>query len=47
MAIECFEDIKAWQRARELTREVYAVSAKGNFNGFINYLRRGPHSSGS
>jgi len=31
MAIERFEDIKAWQRARELTREVYAVSAKGNF----------------
>ena len=31
MAIERFEDIKALQRARELTREVYAVSAKGNF----------------
>lgn len=26
-----FEDIDAWQKARELTREVYAVSRKGAF----------------
>jgi len=31
MAIERFEDIRAWQRARELAREVYAVSGCGNF----------------
>jgi len=29
--IERFEDIKAWQMARELTREVYAASKDGNF----------------
>jgi len=31
MVIERFEDIKAWQRARELTKKVYAVSGTGNF----------------
>jgi len=30
-AIERFEDIKAWQEARELTRMVYAVSIRGAF----------------
>lgn len=31
MAIERFEDIMAWQRARELTNKVYEVSGTGNF----------------
>ncbi len=30
-AIERFEDIQAWQAARELTRMVYAVSSRGSF----------------
>jgi len=30
-AIERFEDIQAWQAARELTRMVYAVSTRGAF----------------
>ena len=29
--IERFEDIQAWQRARELVRDIYEVSSKGNF----------------
>ena len=32
MKIERFEDIQAWQAARELTRLVYALSQKNNFN---------------
>jgi four helix bundle protein len=27
-----FQDIEAWQKARELTRELYAVSSKGSFS---------------
>ena len=29
MKFEKFEDIIAWQKARELTREVYACTRKG------------------
>ena len=29
--IERFEDIQAWQRARELNRRIYAVTGKGGF----------------
>jgi four helix bundle protein len=32
MKIEKFEDIKAWQEARELTKEVYAFTSKGKFD---------------
>ncbi len=31
MLIKKFEEIKAWQHARNLVREVYAVSGKGAF----------------
>lgn len=31
MAITRFEDIQAWQSARELTRMVYAISTQGRF----------------
>ena len=30
-AIERFEDLIAWQKARELTREVYRVTREGDF----------------
>ncbi len=30
-AIQRFEELVAWQRARELTREVYLVTAEGKF----------------
>ena len=29
--IKRFEDIEAWQKARELTREIYEITNKGNF----------------
>jgi four helix bundle protein len=32
MKIERFEEIKAWQLARDLTRKVYAFSNKGKFD---------------
>ena len=31
MVIERFEDIEAWQAARELTRRIYKATAKGQF----------------
>jgi len=31
MAIERFEDVQGWQKARELTRVVYQVSGQGAF----------------
>jgi four helix bundle protein len=31
MTFKSFEDIDAWKKARELTRQVYAVTAKGAF----------------
>jgi len=29
--IKRFEDIKAWQKARALVRDIYEVTSKGNF----------------
>ncbi len=41
--IERFEELIAWQKARELTREVYATTAKGAFArdyGLVDQMRR-------
>jgi four helix bundle protein len=41
--IRRFEDVRAWQTARELTRQVYAVSNKGAFGrdfGLRDQMRR-------
>jgi four helix bundle protein len=41
--IERFEDIEAWQQAREITRLVYKVSSKGGFAkdfALVNQIRR-------
>jgi len=41
--IERFEDIEAWKKARELTREVYRVSRVGDFSkdfGLKDQIRR-------
>ena len=41
--IECFEDIKAWQRARVLVKEVYSTSNSGFFAkdfGLRDQIRR-------
>ena len=43
MLIKKFEEIKAWQHARNLVREVYAVSGKGAFAkdfGLKDQIRR-------
>jgi four helix bundle protein len=41
--VERFEDLIAWQKARELTRCIYAVTGQGSFAkdpGLTNQLRR-------
>jgi four helix bundle protein len=41
--IRCFEDIRAWQTARDLTRRVYQISNQGAFArdfGLRNQMRR-------
>jgi four helix bundle protein len=41
--IERFEDMEAWQKARELTRDIYAVSNQGPFAkdfGLRDQMRR-------
>ncbi len=41
--INSFEDIKAWQKARELNKEIYKVSNSGSFSkdfGFKDQIRR-------
>jgi four helix bundle protein len=46
--IERFEDIQAWQKARELVREIYRASAVGRLNkdfGFKDQLCRAAVSS--
>ena len=42
-SIERFEDIEAWQKARELTREIYRITNQGVFVkdfGFRDQIRR-------
>jgi len=34
--VEKFEDLIAWQKARELTREIYTVTKGGNFKNDFN-----------
>ncbi len=41
--IEIFEDIEAWQKARELTKQIYALSNDGLFArdfGLRDQIRR-------
>ena len=41
--IKTFEDLEAWQKARELTREIYVFSKKGSFAkdyGLRDQIRR-------
>ncbi len=43
MKIESFEDIKAWQEAREFVKEIYRITNKGGFSndfGLKDQLRR-------
>jgi four helix bundle protein len=41
--IERFEDIEAWQKSRELTRQLYEISSQGSFSrdfGLRDQIRR-------
>lgn len=41
--INSFEDIQAWQKARELTKEIYKISSVGAFSkdyGLRDQIRR-------
>lgn len=43
MKIKEFEEIQAWQEARELTKTIYRITKKGNFQkdfGLIDQVRR-------
>ena len=43
MKVERFEDLIAWQKARELTREIYKVTQSGSFSkdfGLCDQIRR-------
>jgi len=43
MGIERFEDIQAWQQARELTRSIYALTQGQKFSrdfGLVDQIRR-------
>jgi len=43
MKVERFEDLIAWQKARELTKEIYAVTSNGSFSkdyGLRDQIRR-------
>jgi len=43
LKIEKFEDIKAWQKAREFVKEIYILTNKGNFSkdfGLKDQVRR-------
>lgn len=40
---QTFEEIGAWQKARELTREIYSISSRGSFSkdfGLRDQIRR-------
>jgi len=39
-----FEEIEAWQTAREITRLVYNLTRRGEFASFMQYLARQPKS---
>ena len=46
--IERFEDLIAWQKAREMTREIYQVTQKGKFSrdfGLAGQIQRAAVSS--
>jgi four helix bundle protein len=47
MKIERFEDIEAWQLARELTRKVYGLTKKAGFETDYGLRRQIQEASGS
>lgn len=47
MGIRRFEDLEAWKLARELTRNIYAVTASGTFARDFELLRQVRSAAGS
>jgi four helix bundle protein len=47
MKIERFEEIEAWQLARELTKKVYALTGKGKFTRDYGLSRQIQNAAGS
>ena len=47
MGIERFEDIEAWQLARELTRKVYVLTKKTKFAQYFGLKRQIQEAAGS
>ena len=50
MTFNNFEDLIAWQKARELTRDIYSLSKRGAFAkdfGLVDQIRRAAVSIGS
>ncbi len=47
MRIERFEDIEAWQLARELTRKVYGLTKKTNFARALGLKKQIQDAAGS
>jgi four helix bundle protein len=47
MKIERFEEIEAWQLARELTRKVYELTGKGKFASDFGLKRQIQNAAGS
>jgi four helix bundle protein len=43
MKVERFEDLQAWQKARQLTKEIYSVTSQGKFTrdfGLTSQIQR-------
>jgi len=47
MIIKCFEEIEAWQLARELTQRVYAISIRTKFSKDFGLKRQIQSAAGS
>jgi len=46
MKVEKFEDLVAWQKARELTKQIYEITKQGAFSkdyGLCDQIRRLSH----
>jgi four helix bundle protein len=47
MKIERFDEIEAWQLARELTKKIYGLANKGNFAKDYGLKRQIQNAAGS
>ena len=40
MKVEKFEDLVAWQKARELTKQIYEITKQGAFSKDVGYITK-------